>query len=385
MAGGAGEQARSGGCAGKAPPPLGGGSEQPGSANPALRCLLHQPLLSPASSSALLRVPSGPVRTGSGAPCWPHGSGAGRTEYSTSVPHGKLFFFVICFQTWYQLCGVMSSQRRGWPLPCCQGQHRARLPTGRLSSFSTAGPQPLLEPALSPSGPPATAPETGGRWAPLPARSLRAHLLGAGIRPVAAPPGRLCAPACAGGAVVGGTSRTGLEGQGLRNIRENKHFSRLGSSVFALKNGLGHRGQSHRPFTAHQGDLGAMQQPSVDRTAGFVSPWAPGGTTSPLGSQFFRARGGSRDPLHEALGNDPAWGHSRHPGSTIRSPFPAALQSQGSSDLGPHLGVAPAKTGGGQSSKVRRPRPPGRSCHLIPICTKGIYGFLHNLILRLNP
>lgn len=91
----------------------------------------------------------------------------------------------------------------------CPTSHR------RLSSFSAAGPQPLLEPTPSPSGPPASAPETGGRWAPLPARSLRARLLGAGIRPVAAPPRHLCAPACAGGAVGGPPPELGWKVRGF--------------------------------------------------------------------------------------------------------------------------------------------------------------------------
>lgn len=70
-----------------------------------------------------------------------------------------------------------------------------------------------------------------------------------------------------------------------------------------------------------------------------------------------------------------------------QSPRPSQLPCRVGAPLiwgliwGQHL----PSTGGSQSSKVRRPRPSGRSCHLIPICTKGIYGFLHNLILRLNP
>lgn len=109
-------------------------------------------------------------------------------------------------------------------------------------------------------------------------------------------------PSLCWGCCGGATSRTGMEGQELRSIRENKHFSLLGSSDFGLINGLGHRGQSHRPFMAHQGDLGAMQRPSVDRTAGLLSPWAPGGTTSPLGAQFFQCSGRLTGPAARGFG-----------------------------------------------------------------------------------
>lgn len=154
----------------------------------------------------------------------------------------------------------------GPALPRCQGRHPPptsymtgglRLPSGSPASAGAhpepirasfhhsresrvMGPRPRQELVCSFAGG-----QESGTQQPSPAACMPActgGAVGASLPCSAIPAAVLCFQAACGV----GAARAGVDGKGLRRIRENKQFSLLGSNGFTLENRLGHRGQSHR-------------------------------------------------------------------------------------------------------------------------------------------